>query len=453
MVRMAALTVLLLVWTGTLVGQQPGANSVPQATALQPEMPQPQAAVQPAGPAAPVRGLLELPPRLPRAIPGVPGDWRQPAYGEQRVSDQARRFWVRLTPNGNLIGRVVVYDASGNLVAAANVTLRFLQSGRIIAETFTDAEGVFLTTLVPGVYSVIGFGDVGVFAAALTVLPAARGTAPAAGEEAPAEAAAELAVEMAAFPAPLGTLRAVLQRYYPEMVVPVVEESSYTVPAQAQPGERIQQFGLRDWLSAAEQEQLRDLVKRLKPATSVQTHAVPITPDGRLRGRAIGIDPVTGRPVLIRQAAIFLVKNDEVVARGIVDGMGVFDIEGVQPGQYGLAVAGRDGFGAMGVNLVTMATRADLASDPNSYYVAAQQGELDTLTLSLVTDPRDVQQGLSGQGPPVGGGGPPPPPPPPGGGGGGGGGGGEPPLLSAVGAAIAAGALSTSDQAGSPPGP
>jgi uncharacterized membrane protein YgcG len=383
----------------------------------------------------------------------VPGDWREPTYDERRLGDTSRASWVRLTTNGNLVGQVATYGEDGRVVPAANLRMAFLQSGRKIAQVNTDNNGMFLTTLTPGVYSVIATGDAGFLAFAVTVLPAQRVSRPAgaAEGEAPSESQVEPSLEVVAYSPPFETLKSVIERYYPEMTVPIVDEASFGQVQQPDPMAQVQTFGIRDWLSA--EGMVRDLVDRLQPVTNIRAHKVLLGPDGTLRGRLLGIDPVTGRPVRIRQMNVFLVRGNEVIARGAVDADGVVDLSNVQPGHYSFVAAGRDGLAALGVELVTMG-QANQATLPN--YVAFQ-GPPQPLLVTVVTDPRDVQSGTSGETEGGGGGGAQQPPPQQGtgGGGGGGGGGGAGDLLplAAVGAAIAAGALSTQDEVGSPPGP
>lgn len=406
-------------------------------------------------------------PQLPGLAPVRPslaaaelGDWRQPTYTDERVSTPVRRMWVQLTTNGNVIGRFFVYDGQGNIRPAADMQVQFLQAGRIIAQTHTDVKGVFLTTLPPGVYSLVGIGDIGLVATSLTVLPFIHSPRDDRQEDArdetePAPGLDDLlSLDVAIFPGPLDPTWELLQRNYVRMQLPVLPEVARQGQGLQPIEERMLRFGMADWIDALTQPDVRPLVEALPYATNIRGHTLVLSEDGRLRGRALRIDPVSGRPVLVRRAEAFLVRDGAIIHRAEVGPDGVFEMLQVEPGPYGLAVAGQDGFAALGVTVV--AKNPELSSTiGDAYFVAlnnTQQPEPLNLVVSLITDPRDLVTAFGGTRPL---GALSPLVSPTGGGGGGGGGGGfdEGPLTGLIGAAITAGALASDRDQGSPVGP
>src|SRR5690606_4964666 len=87
------------------------------------------------------------------------------------------------------------------------------------------------------------------------------------------------------------------------------------------------------------------------PSTSIARHPIQLTADGRMIGRLVGIQKITGRPKMIRNANVFIIQDDRVVARSSVNELGVFEVRGLEPGLYSIVAAGQDGFGALGFEL------------------------------------------------------------------------------------------------------
>lgn len=466
----SAILVVLVALCGSVCGTAAGQSAVTQ--------PATQAAQQPGQtvPSAPVavegidptgrQQLAARRPRLPGLIPVRPsvaaaelGDWRQPTYTDERLSPSLRRMWVKLTNNGNVVGRVSVYDPQGTMRPAPRVHIQFLQAGRVIAETDTDVKGIFLTTLLPGVYSLVAVGDIGVVATSLTVLPFVappRGTAKEESPEntqPPPGVEEQLMLDVAMCPAPLDPVWNLLQKNYSQIQYPVLPEPAPSGQPAPPVEEQMRSFGLAEWIDALSQSEQRPRIEAMADATSIRAHPLVLSEDGRLRGRALRIDPVSGRPVIVRRAEAFLVRDGAVVSRANVGPDGVFDMLHVEPGSYGLTVAGQDGFGAIGVTVVAKnPVLSSTVGDP--YFVASNNAQviLPSLIIGLISDPRDLVRVFGDMPPP---GGFVPNPPAPGGGGGGGGGGGsdEGGLIGLIGSAITAGALATDRDQGSPVGP
>jgi hypothetical protein len=311
--------------------------------------------------------------------------------------------------------------------------------------------------LPPGVYSLIGVGESGFLAFALTVLPPAKSSQRAANavtvgllqDQSPS---VQPVLDVVAYTPPFETLRDIIMRYYPEMELPVVNEQAYRqqLGETPEPASYARSAGIQDAVGA--EGRLRDLLEAMQPATSIKAHKITILPNGILRGRLMGVDPITGRPVRLRDQNVFLIRDNQVIARSVIDADGVFQMQDVQPGVYSWVACGRAGLAALGVNLVTAQQQAKVDHEL-PWFTALQENNEATMFVNVITDPRDIQQGLCGG---CGGGGllQPPPTPPQGGGGGGGGGGGTDGLIfGLLGGALGAAGLANDRDQGSPPGP
>jgi hypothetical protein len=88
-----------------------------------------------------------------------------------------------------------------------------------------------------------------------------------------------------------------------------------------------------------------------RPATSVSSHQVIPTADGRLVGRVHQMNSRNGRPVELRNTRIMLLQNDDVYAAVTTDSYGVFEFENIPTGEYSCVAVGQDGLGCIGINV------------------------------------------------------------------------------------------------------
>src|SRR5690606_18954330 len=107
--------------------------------------------------------VSEQPQAAPQILP------EQPVQADP-LERQLRPYQVRLNAAGELEGRVnVVNPATGELGTAQEMTIAFLQQGRVVAQRSPGIEGRFQVPLPPGVYSVVGSGPDGYIAYAMHV--------------------------------------------------------------------------------------------------------------------------------------------------------------------------------------------------------------------------------------------------------------------------------------------
>lgn len=115
--------------------------------------------------APPATGPLSQPPAAP--VPAA-------VSGDVTMRD----FFVNLQVDGNLVGRVSLFDAAGNLTPAS-VSIHFIQNGAVVLMARSDERGNFQAVgLPPGTYSVIAMDQEGFTAFSVRVLPFDQNAAP-----------------------------------------------------------------------------------------------------------------------------------------------------------------------------------------------------------------------------------------------------------------------------------
>ena len=88
-----------------------------------------------------------------------------------------------------------------------------------------------------------------------------------------------------------------------------------------------------------------------RPATSISSHQVIPTADGRLVGRVHQMTSRSGRPVELRNTRIMLLQKDDVYAAVTTDSYGIFEFEDIPTGEYSCVAVGQDGLGCIGINV------------------------------------------------------------------------------------------------------
>jgi hypothetical protein len=107
---------------------------------------------------------------------------------------------------------------------------------------------------------------------------------------------------------------------------------------------------------------------------------------------------------------VYLLRDDRQVAQVRVNNLGIFEVENLTPGSYGLVAAGRGGFGAVGFNLVRANPAiqgVDVMDRRDLFQFAVRRRALPLLlaqnpagagniapfpfSMSLVDDPRNIR--------------------------------------------------------------
>lgn len=256
-------------------------------------------------------------------------DWRQAGTGANGLGNQLRSHIVRLDDNNALKGKLSVIGGSGVLTPIESVKIRFVRKGEVKAQTAPNQDGSFVVRdLDPGVYSMVAAGSGGFIAWSVNVREKKADIAKRLGHI-PVwyqEAKTKLDVQAAAVPPTnFSPLKQLLRQYLPS------EDSTLYLEGGDIPDDMLNPPA--------------DAI----PGTSVNYHAVDLTPDGRLLGRIRRLQPDSGRDLRIRQLNVFLLKDNAIVAQEEVAPNGTFAFEDVSAGGYSMVAAGRDGFLAFSV--------------------------------------------------------------------------------------------------------
>ncbi|HMP78900.1 MAG TPA: carboxypeptidase-like regulatory domain-containing protein [Pirellulaceae bacterium] len=237
-----------------------------------------------------------------------------------------RGHWVLISDFGELVGTVT----GPQELDVRNLQVYLLLNGRQIKSTRTNEFGSFqFDNVSAGTYSLVGFGDQAMFAYAFNAIEYKEslvGKMP--------ESIRVRAVEN------VTTINMDWIRYFS----PKVE---YRVYGRFEAGE-----GTNDPPNLLGLEGLSLIPPAALPATTIADHSVALTPDNRLVGRVHQVDGMNGRPVDVRNMRAMLLQNNDVVAAATVNNYGVFTFYDVPPGDYALVVAGSDGLGCIGINVV-----------------------------------------------------------------------------------------------------
>ena len=255
-----------------------------------------------------------------------------------RLSETLRANWVMADANGLVQGTVRGIDGA----VTSNMFLYLLNRGRLVSEVVTDDQGNFeLTNVIEGAYSLVGFGENAFFCFALNVLHHSERevvNAPTRIDVLAFQNETTINLDWIRYFAPQTKFR-VYGRYS-------VQETEDDPPAFY----GFQGLALHQPAAA--------------PATSISSHQVVKTADGRLLGRIHQLNSLSGRPVNLRNTKVMLLKGDEVFASTTTDYFGVFEFLDVPEDQYALVGAGVDGLGCIGID-VTDSSPAAL-TDPDA---------------------------------------------------------------------------------------
>ncbi|MFT5302755.1 MAG: hypothetical protein ACI87E_003798 [Mariniblastus sp.] len=256
--------------------------------------------------------------------------WQSPsgATGEdKRISDEELRGnWVMVNPNGRFRGTVV--PAAGAGVENMNVFL--MNMGRLVKQTNLGIDGRFeFNNVRQGAYSLIGWGDRGFFAFGINIL----------AHNSETQGSVQNSVRVTAFQNAT-TINTDWIQYYASQI-------NYRVFGRYEDGE-----GREDPTSLLGFEGLFNHGPASTPATSISSHPVKRTVDGRLVGRVHQLNSLNGRPVDVRTTKVMLFQEDSVVASTTTDNYGVFEFLQVPDGSYGVVAAGADGVGLIGIEVI-----------------------------------------------------------------------------------------------------
>jgi hypothetical protein len=253
--------------------------------------------------------------------------------GGDRVGKRLRGNWIMVDANGRFDGKVV----AGAGADVTNMNVFLMNMGRLVKQTTLNSNGQFeFNNVRQGAYSLIGWGDKGFFAFGMNVLA-----------NNPNVQAGQNSIRVTAFQNAT-TINTDWIQYYASRINYRVFGRYLVGEGRDDPAKLYGFMGL-----------VRNMPKSI-PATSISSHTVSKTADGRLIGRVHQVNSLSGRPVDVRTTKVMLLQGDNVVATTTTDNYGAFEFLQVPDGSYGLVAAGVDGVGLIAINVGSSGAMNDL---------------------------------------------------------------------------------------------
>ena len=249
--------------------------------------------------------------------------------------------YIQLESGNMFRGRITGINDFDETVGIAGLQVMLVQRSQKIHTVTTGTDGEFeVPNVSPGTYSFCVAGQNGFLAHGVHFL--------AAGEA--EDISAENFEFNTSWSAPTQITAAVLP---PEF------SALRQIMAQSLPGSTAA-FGLAE-------DSVRINVEKSVIAGGFQ---VALSDDGTMQGRIAPIASDFASPIRVADMNVFLIVDDEIYTRAVVEADGSFEFEDVEPGVYGFAAAGKDGFAAISFQAV----------EPSSDTLAATGGDTFQLT-------------------------------------------------------------------------
>lgn len=266
--------------------------------------------------------------------------------------------WVQVDVEGRFSGSVVSLFRGGTSEKIPNAQVALIRSGQIKSSTTTDEKGDFsFSGILPGSYTIEGLSKSGTFSYALHVLP---------GQADQGSYTKIYAI------VPGGS---VVTKYFAQYSAP-------NSPA--------------DSIMAGSSEQ----------RYSQYNGQVSADETGALRGSLL----LPGVPFASKDMSateVIILQNGREMAKSMANADGTFSVGGLEPGVYGLVVAGPIGRAAVAFELVESKPVVGVALGWAGRLVSMQEGAADVLNIELAppASPAEEELALEDLGMPVPGGG------------------------------------------------
>lgn len=244
----------------------------------------------------------------------------------KRIDSDLRGNWIMVDENGSFQGVVV----PGKGADVTNMNIFLMHMGRLVKQTTVDESGRFsFTNVRQGPYAITGWGERGMFSFGINIL---------ANNSDATDALPPNSIKVTAFQNQSSINTDWIKYYSPQV--------GFRIFGRYPEGE-----GASNDTSLYGAVGLFNNLPTNKPATSISSHTVRRTADGRLVGRVHQFNSLNGRPVDVRTTKVLLLENDSVVAATTADNYGTFEFEQVPNGSYGVLAAGVDGVGLIGITV------------------------------------------------------------------------------------------------------
>lgn len=280
----------------------------------------------------------------------------------ENVADAYQRHEYTLQADGNLAGKIMVFDSSGASLPA-RVKLYFLRDSEVVSQSMPDEYGTFqAANLQPGQYALVAAGQSGFAAVGIRVLPPPeRPEAPKANTIGRARTISQPVP--ATIPMTTYAIQAIdvqpafylAQQYVPGLSTMSLQPNPY-VPAP--PANRDVPY-LRSATNGSAPASLAadtngDANERSTTAEAAlkayENHEFPLDANGKLSGQLRSFD-ASGR-LVPADVRLFFIREGRVISQTPVDAAGGFEIGNLSAGYYSLVAAGRSGFAALGVRVL-----------------------------------------------------------------------------------------------------
>lgn len=271
-----------------------------------------------------VENRIQYPKRKVPMVDPTRASWLQ-ASVHQTPNDLIRSNWVMLGEGGELKGHLL-----GGTSDSIPMSLFALRRGLVVGQTLADSQGLFqMEGLSQGAYTFVGYTPNRFITFGLNLLEFQQNNQ-------------NLPTSITARPVNFRDKQPIC-KLVQENAPSVQFAVSGVYPVEQTALGQAAHFG---WAG------LSEFPVDASPATTLDSREIQLGPDGLLRGRIHQIDDQTGRPLAVSQTKVMLVEQGEVVVETACNRNGEFEFTGMPTGEFGLIAFGKDGFAALGLQLI-----------------------------------------------------------------------------------------------------
>ena len=276
---------------------------------------------------------------------------------EDGLDETLSAHFVRLEEGNRFGGVITGINDADEKVGIGGLDVMLIQQSNKIHTAVTNPEGEFeIADIEPGTYSFCVAGQNGFLAHGVHFLPPTAD-----GENTSKE------FEFNTNWAPPNQITAA--------VVPPEFTALRQIMAQSLPGS-VANFGVAD-------DSIRINVEKSVVAGGFQ---VSLGENGSMKGRVAPVTSKFDEPIRITDMNVFLIDEDEIYSRATVETDGSFEFLDVEPGVYGFAAAGEDGFAAISFQAVVAAaedTSAGMSDDSMFHLTSSESRNVRANSFSL----------------------------------------------------------------------
>ncbi len=259
------------------------------------------------------------------------------AWQDQALDETLSAHYVQLDDQNRLTGTVsAIRQDTYDAVPVSGLDVKLVRQGQPVASSVTDAGGMFTTGVVqPGAYTLCISGQQGFLAYGVQVVESAT-----LGQEFELPSPDDAAT----METPSASPRQVLYRTAQDDPIATRITAAVIPPTHTALKEIMDGLPIGSQLSSVSENATRINVEKSVVARGFQ---VTLRPDGTLVGRLAPLQSPIDTPIRFQEMNVYLIQSDEIRAQVIADPDGNFVFSDVDPGVYGFAAVGRDGFAAL----------------------------------------------------------------------------------------------------------